>query len=87
MTSPYPGEVSFPDGTIIIVDPMRQCGAGDFVIAKDVSTQRATFKKLTTDGGRWFLKPLNPSYPTIEIDHPSLRTVGRVIEWRRGGKL
>jgi SOS-response transcriptional repressor LexA len=87
MTSPYPGELSFPDGTIIVVDPGRSVDAGAFVVAKDVTTQRATFKKLATDGGRWFLKPLNPAYPTVEIDDPALRVIGRVIEWRRGGKL
>ncbi len=87
MTSPYPGERSFPDGTIIIVDPARSCDAGDYVVAKDVSTQSATFKKLVQDGGRWFLKPLNPTYPTTEIDTPALRVIGRVIEFRYGGKL
>lgn len=87
MTSPYPGERSFPDGTIIIVDPARSCDAGDYVVAKDVNTQSATFKKLVQDGGRWFLKPLNPTYPTTEIDTPALRVIGRVIEFRYGGKL
>lgn len=87
MTSPYPGERSFPDGTIIIVDPARGCDAGDYVVAKDVATQKATFKKLVQDGGRWFLKPLNPSYPIIEVDDPALRVIGRVIEFRYGGKL
>lgn len=80
MTSPHPGERSFPEGTVITVDPMRGANAGDFVVAKDVATQKATFKKLITDGGRWFLKPLNPAYPTIEIDDPALRVIGRVIE-------
>jgi SOS-response transcriptional repressor LexA len=87
MTSPYPGELTFPDGTIIVVDPDRNVEAGAFVVAKDITTQRATFKKLTTDGGRWFLKPLNPAYPTVEIDDPAMLVIGRVIEWRRGGKL
>jgi SOS-response transcriptional repressor LexA len=87
MTSPYPGELSFPEGTIIVVDPTRGANAGDFVVAKDVQTQQATFKKLTTDGGRWYLKPLNPSYPTIEIDDPSMRVIGRVIEYQVRGKL
>lgn len=80
MTSPFADGMSFPDGTIIIVDPARSSQAGDFVVAKDVATQQATFKKLTTDGGRWFLKPLNPSYPTTEIDDPAMRVIGRVIE-------
>jgi SOS-response transcriptional repressor LexA len=87
MTSPYPGELTFPPGTIIIVDPGRGAGPNDFVLAKDVSTQGATFKKLVFDGGRWFLKPLNPTYPTIEIDDPAMRVIGRVIEYRNGGKL
>ena len=25
--------------------------------------------------------------PTVEIDDPAMRVIGRVIEWRRGGKL
>lgn len=87
MTSPHSGDLSFPSGTIIIVDPGRDAGPGDYVVAKDVETQQATFKRLTYDGGRWFLKPLNPSYPTIEIDNPAMRIIGRVIEYRNGGKL
>lgn len=87
MTSPYPGDKSFPDGTMIVVDPARAFNAGDYVVAKDVNTQRATFKKLVHDGGRWYLKPLNTSYPTVEIDDPALRIIGRVIEFRYGGKL
>lgn len=87
MTSPYPGDLSFPDGCILIVDPARAASAGDFVIAKDVMTQQATFKKLAHDGGRWFLKPLNPSYPTIEIDDPDLRVIGRVVEFQLRRKL
>ncbi len=82
MTSPHPsdGGPNFPDGTLIVVDPARPANAGDFVLAKDVSTQKATFKKLVSDGGRWYLKPLNRDYPTVEIDDPSVRVIGRVIE-------
>lgn len=87
MTSPYPGERSFPDGTILIVDPDRPANAGDYVVAKDTQTQRATFKKLVSDAGRWYLKPLNPAYPTVEIDDPAMRVIGRVVEYRIGEKL
>lgn len=86
MTSSGNGH-SFPDGTIITVDPDRCPKPGDFVVAKDVQTQSATFKRLTSDGARWFLKPLNPAYPVIEIDDPNLRVIGVVIEWSVGGKL
>lgn len=87
MTNPDPSGLSFPPGTVIMVDPSKAANPGDFVIAKDVATQSATFKQLTSDGGRWFLKPLNPAYPTIEIDNPAVRVIGKVTEYRRGGKL
>lgn len=88
MTSPYSGGRSFPEGTVLIVDPDMGYGPGDFVIAKDVLTQQATFKQLTTDGGRWYLKPINPSYATMEIDDPAIRVIGRVCEFQLpGGKL
>jgi SOS-response transcriptional repressor LexA len=87
MTSPSPGERTFPEGTLLIVDPSRVATANDFVIAKDVSTQRATFKKLVTDGSRWYLKALNPAYPMIEIDDPSIRIIGKVIEYQFRGRL
>lgn len=87
MTSSVPGERSFPPGTIIIVDPNRAAGPNDYVIAKDVVTQKATFKQLREDGGRWFLRPINPAYPTQEIDDPAVRVIGRVIEFKIGGKL
>lgn len=87
MESPIPGARSFPEGTILIVDPNRSANAGDYVIAKDVQTQRATFKKLAHDAGRWYLKPLNPAYPTMEIDDPAVRIIGRVVEYQLRGKL
>jgi len=87
MVSPYPGERSFPPGTVIVVDPDRGSNAGDYVVAKDVATQRATFKRLAHDAGRWFLRPLNPSYPTLEIDDPAIRVIGRVVEFSISGVL
>lgn len=71
-----------PEGWLIFVDPDLAPRAGNFVIAKDVSTQSATFKKLTYDGGRWYLKPLNRQYQAIEIDSPELRVIGVVTEAR-----
>lgn len=87
MTNPVPGDRTFPEGTIIIVDPGRSADAGDYVVAKDIGTQKATFKRLVSDGGRWYLKPLNPAYPTVEIDDPNIRVIGKVIEYQTRGKL
>jgi SOS-response transcriptional repressor LexA len=71
-----------PDGWLIFVDPDVPPQAGHFVIAKDVATQSATFKKLTYDGGRWYLTPLNRQYPAMEIDSPDLRVIAVVTEAR-----
>lgn len=88
MTNPDPeGTYSFPEGTVLLVDPNRSVDPGDFVIAKDIETQQATFKRLAFDGGRWYLRPLNPNFKTVEIDDPKLRVIGRVIEFQRRGKL
>jgi SOS-response transcriptional repressor LexA len=78
---------TFPDGTVLIVEPGRAPKVGDYVVAKDTATQKATFKRLTTDGSRWYLKPLNSSYPTLEIDDPAKRVIGVVVEYWLGGKL
>lgn len=80
MVSPYPGTHSFPPGTRIIVDPLQVPAAGEFCLAKDVAAQTATFKKLHHEDGRWYLKPLNPVFPMVEIDDPSLRVLGKVVE-------
>jgi SOS-response transcriptional repressor LexA len=79
--------LSFPHGCNIIVDPERSPQAGDYVVAKDVISQKATFKKLTTDGVGWYLQALNKDYKTIEIDHLDKRIIGVVIEFYIGSKL
>lgn len=86
MTSDAGGD-SFPEGTTLIVDPDIAPDPGRYVIAKDVRTQKATFKRLMTDGGRWFLRPLNPAYETQEIDDPAMRVIGVVVECLIGRKV
>ena len=88
MTNTVPGTGhSFPPGTKIVVDPDMAANAGDYVVAKDVMTQRATFKKLHYEEGRWYLKPLNHRYDMIQIDDPALRVIGKVTDFYTGGKL
>lgn len=70
MVPQYPGGKSFPDGTLIVVDPDTQAEPGAFVVARLEPGQEATFKQLVADGGQQFLKPLNPQYKTLELnDH------------------
>jgi len=57
---------SFPDGSIICVDPMQQAENGSYVVVRLDGRSEATFKQLVVDGHRRYLKPLNTRYPIIE---------------------
>ena len=66
MTNPS-GAPSFPEGTIIIVDPERSAQPGKFVVVRQNSDSECTFKQLVRDAGKHYLKPLNPRYPLLEM--------------------
>jgi len=53
---------SFPDGSIVIVEPDFEAMPGDYVIAKNADGE-TTFKQLVKDAGEFYLKPLNARYP------------------------
>lgn len=76
MTSPV-GQ-SVPEGTLILVDTEADAQSGRLVVAKLGDSNEATFKKLVDDGGRRFLKPLNPAYP-IELVADDCRIIGVVV--------
>jgi SOS-response transcriptional repressor LexA len=78
MTSPYPWQKTYPEGTIIFVDPDRTVTNGCRVIAKLPDCNNVTFKEYREDGGKFFLKPINPQYPTQEIV-PGTKICGVVI--------
>lgn len=65
MTSPYPGQRSYSDGTIIYIDPDRAVTNGARVVAR--AGGEYTFKTYIEDAGRKFLKPINPTYDKIDI--------------------
>ena len=77
MTSPA-GQ-SITEGTLILVDTEAEVAPGKLVVAKLPDSNEATFKKLVSDGGRLFLKPLNPSYPIEAVDE-NCRIVGVVVQ-------
>ena len=66
MTNPS-GAPSFPEGTIIIVDPEREASSGRYVVVRQKSDTECTFKQLVRDAGKHYLKPLNPRYPLLEM--------------------
>lgn len=70
--------VSFPPGTTIIVEPQAFATDGSLIIAALEDDEEATFKKLVSDGGRQYLVPLNPQYPTLPVDRP-MRICGVIV--------
>ncbi|MNZ02830.1 LexA repressor [compost metagenome] len=59
------GGRSYPEGTVLIVDPDVGPEAGKRVVAR--IGDETTFKELVRDAGQWFLKPLNPQYNMIPV--------------------
>ena len=53
---------SFPDGSVIVVEPELAAIPGDYVIALGKG-ERITFKQLVVDAGESYLRPLNTRYP------------------------
>ena len=53
---------SFPEGSLVVVEPEMESLPGDYVIVLNESNQ-PTFKQLVRDGGDLYLKPLNSRYP------------------------
>ncbi len=74
------GNNSFPENSIIIIDPSAKPKSNDFVIALIDGEEDAVFKQLAIDGSRQYLKSLNPQYPTI-IDKFSI--LGKAVEIRK----
>ncbi len=67
----------FKDGTVIIVEPTGVLETGCYVVA-DCGNEYV-FRQLIIEQGRWFLRPLNDRYPTVEIEGAGT-IKGRVIQ-------
>jgi SOS-response transcriptional repressor LexA len=65
MTAPH--GLSFIEGCFIYVDPLMPITSGCKVIAKLEISNEVTFKEYREDGGKRYLKPLNPQYLMQEI--------------------
>ncbi|EBM0567341.1 LexA family transcriptional repressor [Salmonella enterica] len=63
-----PTGLSIPEGTLVLFDTGREPDNGNLVIAKLEDSNEATFKKLIIDGGRRYLKGLNPAWPLVPIN-------------------
>lgn len=78
MVNPH-GSPSIPEGYIVIVDPQEEAVNGDIVVANISGANEATLKKLVIDGGKRYLKALNPAYQAIEIDD-NCTICGKVVK-------
>ncbi len=72
----------FQEGMVILVAPDIEPENGQYVVARMIDTDEATFKQFIRDSGKYYLKPLNPSFPTTPMDD-TWEIVGTVID----GKL
>ena len=63
-------EPRFYNGDLIFVDPEVVAESGKHVVVKLEDTDEAAFKQLIIEGGRKYLKALNPDWPEriIEMD-------------------
>jgi SOS-response transcriptional repressor LexA len=68
MVSPYMGERSYSEDTVIFVDPTRKPAIGNRVLAAIPESEEAIFRVYVADSGKFFLKPINPQYGMREVD-------------------
>lgn len=71
---------SFPEGSIIVIEPELAPLPGDYVIVLNAQGE-TTFKQLVKDGGDFFLKPLNTRYPIKALG--DARIIGVVREFTK----
>jgi len=77
MTAPHGNTRTYPEGSIIFVDPERRSPVnGDRIIAKLEGSAEVTFKVFKEEDGRRWLMPLNPAHEPIR-DH--FKVIGTVI--------
>lgn len=75
--------ISFPEGMYILINPEMQLKNSDFIVAKLIETNEATFKQYIEEAGIKYLKPLNSAYRMRELNE-CWKIVGKVVDarWR-----
>lgn len=77
------GNPSFPDGSQVLVKPGAKVVSGKYYIV-ELDSGEQTFKQYVEDSGHKYLRPLNPSYRTIEING-NCHFIGRVVDAKMTG--
>jgi len=78
MVSAFPGERSYPDGTILYIDPNKEAKPDNRVLVNNPDYETPLFRTLTIDSGKLFLKALNPQYPMIAFDE-RMKIIGVIV--------
>lgn len=73
----------FEEGEIIVIEPEGLVRDGSFVIA--LHNEEPIFRQVQITEGRWFLKPLNPLFPILEIPGPEA-IKGVIIQKKKPGR-
>lgn len=79
-------EPKFHEGEYIFVDPTAEARNRSYVVVRLDDAHEATFKQLILEGGRRYLKALNPSWPGQIIEVNGNATICGVVIFR-GEKL
>jgi SOS-response transcriptional repressor LexA len=74
-------EPEFAEGEVIIIEPSVVVEDGCYVVA--LHSGEYLFRQLRIERDRWFLKPLNQQYETMEI-HGVNAIKGRIISKSNG---
>lgn len=83
MTAPTGNGRSYPEGSIIFVDPERRNpNNGDRIVACLLHANEVTFKVFKNEDGRQWLQPLNPQHEPIREPFKVLGTV--LGKWEDG---
>jgi SOS-response transcriptional repressor LexA len=78
---------SFAPGSVVICDNLITPKSGLFVIASENNESTPMLRRLISEGGSWFLQPLNPTYPSIQIQNLQNSVLATAVEWVRCGAL
>jgi SOS-response transcriptional repressor LexA len=74
------GKRSFKDGDLVLVEPHAYAENGSLVVVRLDDESEATFKQLIIEGGRKFLKALNPNWPNRIFEVNGNATICGVIK-------
>ena len=73
-------EPKFANGDLVFVDPAVSTESGKFVVVRSETSDEAVFRQLIVEGGRQYLKALNPDWPDriVELE-PGAAVCGVVV--------